>query len=186
MEEITAEQNAPRRGRPPRAEAEAGHRRRRKGVLDVMTQSRMNPFEDGMLDHENYVYRWINDEAGRLRHLTRNDDYDFVKVDDIEGFDASQTDSESDERIRLIVGEGGGKPLYAYLCRKPRTHWEEDRLEISDFYEQMMEGRVYEARATETDESRPGGDDKYYAPTTNQLGSVSGTRRRGPVTRSLK
>lgn len=178
------EHDKPRRGRPPRQEAEAGHRRRRKGILDVMTQSRMNPFEEGMLDQEHFVYRWINDEAGRLRQLTVNDDYDFVKGSDIDGFDISQTDSESDERIRLIVGEAGGKPLYAYLCRKPRNFWEVDREEISDFFQGTLEGRVYEGRATEEKEDRPGGEDKFYAPKTNQLVSADG-RRRGPVARSL-
>lgn len=180
------QEDRPRRGRPPRQEAETGHRRRRKGVLDVMGQSRLNPFDDGMLDHESYVYRWVNDEAGRLRSLTIRDDYDHVRASDLDGFDASQTDSESDGPIRLIVGESGGKPLYAYLCRKPRDLWEDDRMEMSDFYESIMEGRIYEGAATESDEQRPGGNDKFYAPKTNQIGSVSGTRRRGPVPRSLK
>lgn len=186
MDETTTEPIAPRRGRPPRAEAEAGHRRRRAGILDVMTHDRLNPFEPGMLDHDNFIYRWQTDEAGQLRALTVRDDYDFVTSDDIPGFDMSQTDSESDGRIRLIMnGATAGKDaIYGYLLRKRRDFWNEDREQVSDFYESMMSGRVYEGETTEQRESRPGGEDKFYTPKTNQLGTPTG-RRRGPVTRSL-
>lgn len=186
--DATTEEDRPRRGRPPRAEAEAGHRRRRGGVLDVMRHDRLNPFEEGMLDHETFVYRWQTDEAGQIRALTVRDDYEFVMADEIPGFDISQTDSESDGRIRLIMNgaQAGPNAVYGYLLKKRRDFWEEDRLQISDFYEGMMEGRVYNAEATHSDEQRPGGAENFYAPKTNQLGSVSGTRRRGPVPRSLK
>lgn len=186
-DEHTAEQDRPRRGRPPRIEAEAGKRRRRSGMLDVMAHDRLNPFDDGMLDRDNYTYRWQTDEAGQLRALTVRDDYEFVTADDVPGFDMTQTDSESDGRIRLIMNgaQAGPNAIYGYLLKKSKNYWEEDRAQISDFYEQMMEGRVYEARTTDTNESRPGGEDKFYARESNQLGSVSGTRRRGPVTPSL-
>lgn len=186
--ETIIEPARPSRGRPPRAEAEAGQRRRRSGVLDVMSHDRLNPFDEGMLDHENFIYRWQTDEGGQLRHLTTRDDYDFVEAGDVPDFDMAQTDSESGGRIRLIMNgaQAGPNALYGYLLRKPRTYWEEDRASVSDYFESMMEGRVYEAQATESEEARPGGADKFYAPKTNQLGSVSGTRRRGPVPKSLK
>jgi hypothetical protein len=180
---------APRRGRPPRAAAETETRRRRTGMLDVMSHDRLNPFDEGMLDPD-YMYRWQTDEAGQLRALTTRDDYDFVMAEDLPGFDISQTDSESDGRIRLIMNGASAGPnaIYGYLIRKRRDFWEDDRAQISDFYQQMMEGRVYEA-STDGDpksaESRPGGSDKFYAPKSNQIGTV-GDRRRGPVQRSLK
>lgn len=176
------------RARPPRAEAEAGHRRRRKGVLDVMMHDRLNPFDDGMLDHDTYKYRWQTDEGGAIFALTQRDDYDFVTLDDVPGFDVSQTDSESDGRIRLIMNgaQAGPNAVYGYLLKKRKDFWEEDRHAVSDMFEGIMEGRVFHAEATSEDESRPGGADKYYAPETNQLGSVSGNRRRGPVAPSLK
>lgn len=184
-------ETVPSRARQPRDEAEAGHRRRRKGVLDVMMHDRLNPFEPGMLDPD-YTYRWQTDEAGLLRYLTTQDDYDFVTGDELPGFDISQTDSESSERIRMIMNGASAGPnaVYGYLLKKRKDHWNEDRAALSDFYEGMMEGRVYGA-STEGDptgaESRPGGADNYYAPKTNELGSVSGTRRRsGPVAPSLK
>jgi hypothetical protein len=200
MDEITAEQDASGRGRAPRVEVEAGRRRRRTGMLDVMAHDRLNPFDDGMLDHTAYVYRWQTDEGGALRALTTKDDYDFVNADDLDGFDITQTDSESDGRIRLIMNgaQAGPNAIYGYLLRKPRDFWEEDRGQVSDFYEQMMEGRVYEAQSTNDDDvsverarqagHRVGPQDRSaaYALESNQLGSVSGTRRRGPVTRSLK
>jgi len=175
---------APRRGRPPRVQAEEGRRRRRKGVLDVMQHSRLS-FADDMLDHDNWVYRWINDEHGRLRHLTRQDDYDYVTAADLgEDYDPSMTDSESDERIRMIVGTSGNQPLYAYLCKKPRSFWESDNAEMVAYRESVMEGRVYQAQLEHENDKVPGGADNFYAPKENYLSP--GVRRRGPVTRSLK
>lgn len=197
-ENIEAE--APRRGRPPRVEAEAVTRRRRTGMLDVMAYDRLNPFDPGMLDQENFQYRWQTDEGGALRALTTRDDYDFVTIDELPGFDISQTDSESDGRIRLIMNgaQAGPNAIYGYLLKKPRNFWEEDRLQLSDYYEAMMEGRVYNAETTEDDgvsvqrardaghKVGPQDSSQQYALSSNQLGSVSGTRRRGPVPRSLK
>lgn len=178
-------QDRPTRGRPSRQEAEAPVRRRRSGILDVMQHSRLNFFGPGMLDQENYVYRWINDEQGRLSYLTRNDDYDFVSAEDLgPDYDPSQTDSENGERVRMIVGETKSGPLYAYLCRKPRSFWDADNDERSEFHEARLEGRVYHGETTEDQEDRPGGSDKYYVPKGNHLSR--GPRRRGPVPRNLK
>src|SRR5437899_1443339 len=130
VEPAEQEQERPRRGRPPRAEEVASHRRRRKaGTLDRMAQFKLDFIDPEALDLENFIYYWINDEAGALRRATRQDDYDHVTASELSargGFDAFDTDSESDERVRMIVGTNGSQPVYAYLCKKPRAFWEED------------------------------------------------------------
>jgi len=176
------------RARQPRAEAQAGHRRRRRaGSLNRMAQFTLDIFEPEQLDLENYVYRWVNDEKGRIRQATRNDDYDFVTTAELGGdFDPDSTDSESTERVRILVGsDKGGKDIYAYLCKKPRGFWETDNDEVVRAREDMMAGRVYRAEATEEEETRPGGDGVFYASKSNTIGHAA-ERRRGPIPRNFK
>lgn len=187
------EEEAPRRGRLPRAEENASHRRRRKvGTLNRMAQFKLDCIEPEALDLENYVYYWGNDETGNLRRMTQQDDYDFVTSDELgESFDADMTDSESRGRVRQIVGtHKSGAPLYAYLCKKPRAFWEADNEEMVQRREAMMAGRVYDADANAEDmlgedEARPGGSDKFYAAKDNQIGNPA-HRRRGPVPKRAK
>ncbi len=178
----------PRRGRPPRAEVVASQRRRRKvGTLNRMAQLKLDCIEPESLDLENYVYRWVNDESSKLRGATKMDDYDFVSTHELgEGFDAENTDSESTERVRMLVGESkGGKPIYSYLCKKPRAFWEADNSEQVTAREDMMAGRVYRGEATEEDERPQEADDKFYVPEGNTIGHAA-QRRRGPIPRKLK
>ncbi len=185
---IPASPEPPRRGRPPRAEVQGAHRRRRtEGSLNRMMQFKLDIFEPEDLDLENYVYYWMNDEGANLRRMTTLDDYDFVTTLELgPAFNPEMTDSESTERVRMLVGnKSDGTPLYAYLLKKLRSYWEEDNERIVRAREDMMEGRVYGGAATESDEQRPGGADKFYVPTGNVLGHA-GERRRGPVPRSLK
>lgn len=173
-----------RRGRPPRVEATERRRRRRNpGNLDVMIQTRLNFIDPSYLDPD-YVYRWINDEGGRLRQLTRMDDYDFVTSDMLgDGFDEGAFDQESDGRLRVEVETRNGKPLYAYLCRKPRAFWEADYDEMVRYREDTMAARVYRAEATEDDETRD--SENFYAAKGNVIGGAA-ERRRGPIPRRIK
>ncbi len=184
---IPASREPPRRGRPPRAEATTQHRRRRRdGDLNRMVQFKLDIFSEDELDLANYVYYWMNDEGSNIRRMTQLDDYDFVSPGEIPGYSAFMTDSESDDRIRILVGnKQDGSPLYAFYLKKPRWMWEEDNERIVRNREDMMAGRVYGGDATESDEQRPGGDDKFYVPAGNVLGHT-GERRRGPVPRNLK
>ncbi len=184
----TAELEAPRRGRPPRAVAVAGQRRRRNaGSLNRMVSYKLDIFAPEQLDLENYVYLWANDEGTNIRQLTKQDDYEFVSPNDIiGGFDADATDPESAERIRILGGnQKSGAPLYVYYLRKPRAFWEADQEEVVRNREDMMAGRVYRNEATEDGEARPGGEDVFYAAKSNQIGHAA-QRRRGPVPRTLK
>lgn len=183
MSDETVIPEAPRRGRPPRVEAVAEHRRRRRaGTLNRMAQFKLDCIEPDDLDLANYVYRWVNDESSRLRQLTKQDDYDFVTMGELgDGFDPDSTDSETDGRVRMLVGtQKSGGALYAYLLKKPRQFWEDDNEEMVRQREAMMAGRIYQGETTESDEGRPGGDDKFYVPAGNRVGSAS-SRRRGPI-----
>lgn len=179
--------DAPARARQPRAEVQGAHRRRRQaGSLNRLVQFKLQIFEREDLDLENYVYYWFNDEGNNLRRMTVMDDYEFVTTAELgDSFNPEMTDSESSERVRMLVGtKQDGSPLYAYLCKKPRSFWEADYDEIVRAREDMMAGRVYRAEATDNDEDRPGGSDKFYASSNNQIGHAA-QRRRGPVPRKL-
>lgn len=187
MSDTLDHMDAPARARQPRAEEQARHRRRRNaGSLDRMVQFKLQIFDPDDLDLENFVYYWFNDEGNNLRRMTKLDDYEFVTTTELgEAFNPELTDSESTERVRMLVGtKQDGSPLYAYLCKKPRSFWEEDNEAIVQAREDMMAGRVYHAQATDSDERRPGGDDKFYAPSGNQIGHAA-QRRRGAVQRKL-
>ncbi len=190
-----AETEAPRRGRPPRAEAQATHRRRRQaGSLNRMVQFKLDIFTPDQLDLANYVYYWANDEGTNIRQMTKLDDYDFVSTDEIAGgFDPSSVDAESDGRIRILVGtQKGGNPLYAYYLKKPRAFWEADNEQVVRNREDMMAGRVRDARTGyinpetgESDAVDPREADNFYATPGNTLGGSAQRRRSGPVSRTL-
>lgn len=171
-----------------RVEAVATQRRRRReGTLNRMAQFKMDCIEPEDLDLEKYVYRWVNDENSRIRQLTKGDDYDHVETHELgDGFDIENTDSESNGRVRMLVGTSkGGAPLYAYLLKKLKSYWEDDNEEGVQQREAQMAGRVYRGEATEDDEQRPGGDDQFYVPAGTRIGSAA-QRRRGPISRNAK
>lgn len=179
----------PARGREPRAEGMKRERRRRRaGTLNRMAQMKLDIFAAGDLDLENYVYRWCNDEDNRLAMLTRADDYDFCNAADIKGFDAARsaidTNSESDDRIRMVVGSNkGGQPIYSYLLKKPRDYWVEDQEEMVQARADMMQGRVYRGEVTEEDEVKK--DTKtFYVPDPASVSLGGVPRRKGPIQRT--
>lgn len=184
----TVEVEAPRRGRPSRAQQVASQRRRRKsGTLDRMVQMKLDCVDAEALDLDNYVYRWVNDEPGKIRAATRQDDYEFVTASELgETFDAEATDSESSERVRMVCGKNAdGSAIHTYLCKKPRSYWEHDNEQMVQAREDMMAGRVYRGEATEDDERRSADEETFYVPAGNQIGHA-GERRRGPIPRKLK
>jgi hypothetical protein len=180
-----------RRGRPPRAEVHANERRRRRaGSLNRMAQYKLDIFSPEQLDPR-YIYRWVSDEASRLRMVTKQDDYDFVNADEIPDFSPDdETDSEPGGRVRIISGEKkNGQPLYQYLVKKRRDFWEEDNRASMSFRDDTLKGRVYKGdvgavpvgipKDGKVERVEAGGvdPDAYYVPPEASLGSV----RRGPV-----
>lgn len=152
-----------------------------------MVQYKLDCIPAENLDLDNFVYRWINDEPGKMRMATQLDDYDFVQSHELgPDFNLEATDSESSERVRMFSGrDQHGNPVFTYLVKKPREFWIEDNEEVVERREAMMAGRVYEGEATEDKEDRPGGSDKFYVPSGTVVGS-SAERKKGPIPRRLQ
>lgn len=83
-----------------------------------------------MLDFEKYAYRWINDDPARVMMMTKEDDWDIVtQTGGIVKDDATDLGGA----VAQTVGRSeDGKPLLAYLCRKPRTFYVEDQRSKAD------------------------------------------------------
>lgn len=108
-----------------RAKATKNSRRRRAASFDGLDYRLRVPDE---LKDDRFIYRWINDEPGRLFQLTEQDDYDFVYDERIRT-EAEDADKNTDggTRISRIVGRSKtGEPLRAFLCRKLKEYYEED------------------------------------------------------------
>ena len=76
-----------------------------------------------------FAYRWVNDDGARIQEKTRFDDWDIVHQSDLgDGYkqEAARDLSEGTE-IRRQVGKQDGRPIYAYLCRKPLEYHKEDQ-----------------------------------------------------------
>lgn len=172
-----------REGRAMRESQVSGERRRRRaGTLNRMAQFKLDCIEPEDLDLENYVYRWVNDTSSRIRQLTKQDDYDFVTLDELgDGFDKESTDTEGSGNVRILVGGSvGNSPVYAYLLKKRRAFWDADNLEMAEFRQAQMEARVYQGEETESD-AKGDLNHRYVAPGARL--AVQGPRRRGPVAR---
>ncbi len=172
-----------REARAMRADQVQGERRRRRhGTLNRMAQFKLDCIEPEDLDLENYVYRWVNDQSSRIRQLTKQDDYDFVTLDELgDGFDKESTDTESTGRVRMLVGgSANNAPIYAYLLKKRRAFWDADNMEMAEFRQAQMEQRVYQGVETESD-ARGDTSNRYVAAGARL--ATQGPRRRGPVQR---
>ena len=115
---MQAERRGP--GRPPREQQHAERRKKRGGIHG----SRMGVSMD-LLDFNQYAYRWINDTPGgaRMYEKTKNDDWDLVSQDG-----GVVKNDATDGAVSIIVGTNpDGSPLRAYLCRKPKTWYDEDQ-----------------------------------------------------------
>lgn len=145
--------------RQPRAQAIQGERRRRKdSTLDRIHDLKLAlPAE--FEDDKDYDYRWANDVGSRLFDLTRRDDWDLCGSENPEASD--------EDRVRRPVGTDKlGKPIYAYLVRKPKTFVEEDRKVKEERLRDMEAGLVTSSK-TSPEDTRP--DDVAYALPSNSI-----------------
>lgn len=104
-----------------KTDAAATSRRRRKSA-DVQASGRMG-VDPSLLDHDRFAYRWINDKPGRMVTKTKHDDWDMVP-------NAGEKEDSTDmgDMVSIVVGTlPDGSPMRAYLCRKPKTYFDEDR-----------------------------------------------------------
>lgn len=104
----------------PRVEEERARRRRRDDMGDGRLR---NLAVVGTLD-PNYVYRWINDEPGRVHNLTKMDDWDTVTEIDLGA--RGDKDRQVGSVVERIADKSTGRRCI--LVRKPRDYHVEDRL----------------------------------------------------------
>lgn len=112
----------------PRISEERANRRRR--IDDGPGRSRKLHVPDSVKE-PGYVYRWVNDEPGRVHAKTVEDDWDFVDSKPITSGSAEGADKNSGlgTRIERIVGQtDGGQPLKAFLMRKPVEFHDADKM----------------------------------------------------------
>lgn len=127
------------RGRPPRKEAEQRQRRRRQD----MTIGRHDPLAlDGEKDPD-YVYRWINDDPGRIHRMTVEDDWDQVTTKDMM---AHAKDSGNGTGIERVVDRGGKRAL---LVRKRKEWYDVDRAKAQESIDAMEEQIKHAAHGPE-------------------------------------
>lgn len=145
--------------RQPRAQAIQGERRRRKdSTLDRVHDLKLALPAEFEGDTE-YDYRWANDQGSRLFDLTKRDDWDLCGSENPEASD--------EDRVRRPVGTDKlGKPIYAYLVRKPKAFVEEDRKVKEERLQQMEAGLVTGVKSTAED-TRP--DEVSYASPSNSI-----------------
>lgn len=108
-----------------RAEEVATSRRRRQdfGGLPNMKLA----VHEGAKD-PNYEYRIINDKPGRIHQKTVMDDWDIVKTTEMNGHvDYAKQAGEGTPMAFMAGSMEGGAPMKAYLCRKPKQFYEEDK-----------------------------------------------------------
>ncbi len=118
--------------REDRKEVVAVQRRRRSGMGLDRTRKLYVPEE--FKDTE-FEYRWINDSHGRIESKTVQDDWDVVKK--------TKDGKEMDYRVPVDTFNRTGQPMYAYLCRKPKDLYKQDKAEeqkVIDDQEEAMRG----------------------------------------------
>lgn len=144
--EATVAQAAPAETPNPRsAKAEAKARRRRRDV-DSEEDRNMKLLVPETLKDPNYTYRWINDTAGgRIMDKTQADDWDLVTKSDISKDGYTVNSFDTGDNVKRVVGSQDGRPLYAYLCRKPKEYYEADKqaeqAKIDEVEQQILRGQ---------------------------------------------
>lgn len=125
------------RGRRSRDEEIIPERRRRN---DINTMGKRLAVNTDKLDHEKYVYRWVNDSDVRLYRLTKQDDWDVVQQD---GSALKNDNADLGNAVSVPVGtKPDGSALKAYLCRKLRRfHDEDQKMKQTELDEQLARMR---------------------------------------------
>lgn len=178
------EAQAPRRGRPPRAETTGTERRRRQpGSLNRMVVSPLAIPEE--CRDPDYHYHWVNDVRGRVHALTTHDDYDIVTMDEL---DETARRNRADANLaRDHLGSAGNVSVTverdgtrAVLLKKRQSFYDHDYQEGLAERQAMMEGRVYHGvgESDAVDVGRESLDENTYVPKGNSLPTM---RRKGPI-----
>ncbi len=108
-----------------RAEEVSSERRRRQdfGGLPGLKLS----VDERAKDPE-FTYRIINDKPGRIHQKTVQDDWDIVATTQMNGFnDVAKQAGEGTPMAYMVGSTENGAPQKAYLCRKRKEFYEEDK-----------------------------------------------------------
>lgn len=129
---MTSMQRENGRKNDDRSPKREGERRRRKSAGQTLGKLGVNP---DLLDHDKYAYRWLNDEQnGRIVLKTKHDDWDLVPED---GQKEENTDLGG--KVSIIVGaHKDGSPKRAYLARKLKTFYDDDRAEAQKALDKQL------------------------------------------------
>lgn len=112
-------------GRPPRAEVVQQGRRRREGMGAERNMKLHVP--EGAKD-PNFTYRWVNDRQGRVRQLTKQDDYEVVSATELTGGDSETLTGTAEGTVMTRTGDSRiGESVV--LLKKPRNYYESDKAE---------------------------------------------------------
>lgn len=109
-------------------------RRRATGSINqTLGKLGVNP---DLLNHDQYAYRWFNDtQNGKLQLKTTHDDWDIVKDPAVK-----EDNTDLGSAISIVVGSNkDGSPLRAYLCRKLKTYFDEDKAEAQARLDEQLE-----------------------------------------------
>ena len=132
----------PKSKRPERKE-EVKEERRRRGVQGLERHLRLNVNKDKI--DPAYEYRWINDALGRLQAKTTQDDWDRVE----------------DEAPRVVGIGPDGKAMHAYLCRKRKDYYQQDKAEEQAKLKEQEDAVLKHKAAAGQDALNPGAPEAY-------------------------
>jgi len=72
-----------------------------------------------------FAYRWVVDHPGRMYALTVQDDWAVMTQD---GGEVKEDSTDMGNAVSIVVGaHADGSAKRAYLCRKPREWYDEDK-----------------------------------------------------------
>lgn len=114
-------------------EADIGERRRRREFDGAAKRLGVNT---DALDHDRFVYRWINATDARMFEKTVQDDWDIVTQD---GGTVKHDATDIGSAVSIVAGtQANGSGLRTYLCRKPRRYFDEDQKKKQDRLDEQL------------------------------------------------
>ena len=127
---MTDTTEVPRRpGRPSNAErtsrqTEVKQQRRRRQGIGAERNLKLHVPEDAK--DPNFVYRWVNDRPGRVRQLTKMDDYEVVSSAELNGGDPDPLGNTAEGTVMTRTADAGiGEKTV--LLKKPREYYDADK-----------------------------------------------------------
>src|SRR4051812_14676936 len=90
---------------PSRRSEEVKSRRRRREGLGAERNLKLHVPEESK--DPNFVYRWVNDRGGRVRQLTKMDDYEVVSASELNGGDPDPTGNTAEGTVMKRTADSG-------------------------------------------------------------------------------